>query len=130
MLFVACRTCVIVGNVASVCPTVIIIVERFYVFGVGELSGGEMPPPWLLFLSFTSVAVCIAWIQTVSVVASVAAVAVSFSLRSVVTTAIFLSASISIFPDLLLALHLLLWLKRHLISFWWHAIGHSLVHHL
>ena len=46
VLFVACPTCVIIGNVASVCPTVIIIVERFYVLRVDELSGGEMPPPW------------------------------------------------------------------------------------
>ena len=46
VLFVACPTCVIIGNVASVCPTVIIIVERFYVFGVDEFSGGEMPHPW------------------------------------------------------------------------------------
>ena len=96
MLFVACLTCVIIGNVASMCPTVIIIVESFYVFGVDELSGGEMPPPWSLLLSSAGVVVCIAWIQTVSVVASVSAVAFSFPLRSVVTTAIFLSASIAI----------------------------------
>ena len=107
MLFVAFTTCAIVGNVAYVCPKVIIIVESFYVFGVDELSSGEMPPPWSLLLSSAGVAVCIAWIPTVSVVASVAAVAVSFPLRSVVTTAIFLSASIAIFPDLVLDLHLL-----------------------
>ena len=96
MLFVACPTCMIVGNVPSVCPTVIIIVENFYVFRVNELSGGEMMPPWSLLLSSTGVDVCITWISTISVVASVATVAVSFPLRSVVTTAIFLSASIAI----------------------------------
>ena len=130
MLFFACQTCVIVGNVASVCQTVIIIAEIFYVFGVDELSGGEMPPPWSLLLSSAGVAVCIAWIPTVSVVASVAAVAVSFPLCYVVTTAIFLSTSIAIFPDLVLDLHLLLWLKWHLICCWRYAIGHSLAHHL
>ena len=89
MLFVACPTCVIVGNVASVCPTVIVIVETFYVFGVDELSSGEMLPPWSLLLSSAGVAVCIACIPTVSIVASVATVAVSFPLCSVVTTAIY-----------------------------------------
>ena len=98
----------IVGNVASLCPTVIIIVESFYVFGFNELSSGEMPPPWSLFLSSAGVAVFIAWVPTVSVVASVSALAVSFLLRAVVTTAILLSAFIVIFPALLLALHLLL----------------------
>ena len=33
VLFVACPTCVIVGIVSSVCQTVIIIVEIFYVLG-------------------------------------------------------------------------------------------------
>ena len=127
MLFVSCLTFVIVGNVVCVCPTVIIIVEIFYVFGVYELSSGEMTPPWYLLFSSAGVALCIAWIPTVSVVASVATVAVSFSLRSVVTTSIFLSASIDIFPALVLDLHLLLWgLKRHLICCWRYAIGHSL----
>ena len=68
VLFVACLTCVIVGNVASVCSTVIIIVESFYVLWVDELSGGDMPPPWSLLLSSAGVAVYIAWIPTVSVV--------------------------------------------------------------
>ena len=122
VLFVACVTCVIVGNVASVCPTVIIIVERFYVFGVNELSGGDMPPPWLLLLSSAGVVYCISWVSTVSVFASVAAVAFSFPICSVVTTFNFLSASIVISPDLVLALHLLLWLKRHLICCWWYTI--------
>ena len=72
VLFVACPTCVIVGNVASVCPTVIIIVGSFYIFGVDELSCVEMLSPWLLLLSSAGVAVCISWIPTVSVVASVA----------------------------------------------------------
>ena len=51
-------------------------------------------------LSSAGVAVCIACIPTVSVVASVAAIAVYFPLCSVATTAIFLSASIAIFPAL------------------------------
>ena len=129
-MFVACTTCVIIGNVASVCPTVIIIVESFYGFGFYELSGGEMTPPWLLLFSSAGVSVYIAWVPTVSVVASVDSVAVSFSFRSVVTTSIFLSASIAIFPALVLALHLLLWLKWHLICCWRYAIGHGLAHHL
>ena len=71
--------------------------ESFYVFGVNELSGGEMPPPWSLLFSSAGVVVRIAWIPSVSVVASVAAVAVSFPLHSVFTTAILLSTSIAIF---------------------------------
>ena len=62
MLFVACLTCMIVGNVASVCPKVIIIVESFYVFGIYEFSGGEVTPPWSLFLSSAGVDACISWI--------------------------------------------------------------------
>ena len=89
-----------------------------------------MNPPWSLLLSSAGVAVCIAWIPTVSVVASVAAVAVSFPLCYIVTTAIFLSASIAIFPALVLALHLLLCLKRNFICCWWYKIGNSLAHHL
>ena len=130
VMFSACPTCMVVGNVAAVCPTVIIVVESFYVFGVYEFSGGEMAPPWSLFLSSAGVAVCVAWIPTVSVVASVPTVVVAFYLYSVATASIFLSASIVIFPVLVLALHLLLCLKRHLICWWRCAIGHSLAHHL
>ena len=101
----------IVGNFASVCPTVIIIVENFHVFGVYELDGGDMKPQCLLLLSSVGVAFCISWIPTVSVVSSAAAVAVSFYLRSIVITPIFMCASLAIFPDLVLALHLLLWLN-------------------
>ena len=46
VLFSECLTCMIIGNFSAVCPTVIIFVESFYVFGVYELSGGEMAPPW------------------------------------------------------------------------------------
>ena len=61
----------VVGNIAAVCPTVIIVVESFYVFGVYGLSGSYMAPPWLLLLSSVKVVVCVAWIPTVSVVVSV-----------------------------------------------------------
>ena len=120
----------IVGNVASVCLTVIIIVESFYIFGFYKFSGGKVMPPWSLLLSSAVVAVFIDWNPTVSVVASVAAFAVSFYLCSVVTTSIFLSATIFIFPVLVLALHLMLCLNRHLICCLRYAIGHILAHHL
>ena len=104
VLFDAYPTCMIVGNVAAVCPTVIIVVERFYVFGVYELSGDKMAPKWSLLLSSAGVDVCVAWIPTVSVVASVPAVAVAFFLSSVATASISLTASIVIFPVLVRAL--------------------------
>ena len=46
LLFAACPTCMIVGHVTAVCPTVIFVVESFYVFGIYGLSGGDMGPPW------------------------------------------------------------------------------------
>ena len=114
-MFSACPTCMVVGNVAAVCPTVIIVVESFYLFGDYEISGGEMAPPWLLLLFSAGVAVCVAWIPTISVVASVPSVALAFSLSSIATVSISLSTSIVIFPVLVRALYLLLCLKRHLI---------------
>ena len=54
------------------------------------------------------VAVCVDWIPTVSAVASVPTVVVGFSISSVATASISLTASIVIFSVLLLALHLLL----------------------
>ena len=68
----------IFGNVTAVCPTVIVVVESFYVFGVYGFSGGEMAPTWSLLLSSSGVVVCVAWITIFSVIASVPTVAVDF----------------------------------------------------
>ena len=122
--------CMLVGNVTSVCPTVVVVVEGFDVLGIYGFSGGDMAPPWSLLLSSAGVVVSVAWITIVSVVASNPAIAVVSLLSFVVAASISLTASTVIFPVLLLYLCLLLWLKRHLICWRRCAIYHSLAHHL
>ena len=123
-------TSMIVGKVTAVCPAVVVIVEGFDVLGIDGFSGGEMAPLWSLLLSSAKVFVSVAWIPIVAVVASVPAVAVVCLLFFVVDASISLPASTVIIPVLLLHLHLLLWLKRHLICWRRCAIFHSLAHNL
>ena len=129
VLFAAYPTCMIVGNVTAVCPTVIVVVEGLDVLGVYGFSGGDMAPPWSLFLSSAGVVLSVAWIPIVSVVASVLVVAF-FYLSFVVAASISLTASTVTFPVLLLDLNLLLWFKRHLICWRRCAICYSLAHNL
>ena len=129
VLLAARMTYMLVGNVTDVFPTVVVSVEVFDVLGIYGLSGGEMAPPWSLFLSSAGGVVSVAWIPIVSVVASVTSVAVVSLLSFVVAASIYLTASTVIFPVLLLDLHFLLWLKRHLICWRRCEICHSLAHH-
>ena len=87
-----------------------------------------MAHPWLLFLSSAIVVVSLSWIPIVAVVASVPDVAVIPLLSFVVSASISLTSSTIIIPVLLLDLHLLLWLIRHLICWRRFAICHSLAH--
>ena len=130
VLLAASPTSMLVGNVTAVCPEVVVVVQGFDVLGNDELYGGEMAHPWSLLLSSAGVFVFVAWIPIFAAVPSVPAVTVVPLLSFVVTASISLTASTVIIPVLLLDLHLLLWLKRHLICWRRCTICHSLAHHL
>ena len=128
VLLAARTNCMLVVNVTAVCPTVVVVVKGFDVLGTYGFSGDDLAPLWSLLLSSAGVVVSVARIPIVSVVASVPTVAVVSIIYFVVAASISLTASTVIFPGLLLDMHLLLWLKRHLICWRKCNICHSLAH--